>query len=76
MATAEAWVIIPKLDKDKTGCVLDMRPLVLCKDCIHHVDTVDDYDYKSKCPCFCSGDEYYSWVPDDDWFCPKGERRS
>ena len=32
MAKAEACVIIPKLDKDKTGCVLDMRPLVLCKD--------------------------------------------
>lgn len=30
MAEADAWVMIPKLDKDKTGCVLEMRPLVLC----------------------------------------------
>lgn len=50
--------------------------LVRCKDCKHKVDTVDDYDYESKCPCYCSGDAYYSWVPDDDWFCPRGERRS
>lgn len=22
----------------------------------------------SKCPCQCE-DEYYSWLPQDDWFC-------
>ena len=31
MAEAEAWVMIPKLDEKKTGCVLEMKPLVLCK---------------------------------------------
>ena len=35
MAKAEAWVMIPKLDEKKTGCVLEMHPLVLCKDCEH-----------------------------------------
>ena len=50
--------------------------IVRCKDCKHKVDTVDDYNYESECPCHCSGDRYYSWVPDDDWFCPRGERRS
>jgi len=44
MAEAEAWVIIPKLDKDKTGCVFDMRPLVLCKDCKYH----DEEDGKTS----------------------------
>ena len=38
MAEAEAWVIIPKLDNNKTGCVLDMHPLVLCKDCKKHLE--------------------------------------
>lgn len=33
MAEAEAWVMIPKLDEKKTGCILEMKPLVLCKDC-------------------------------------------
>ena len=49
--------------------------IVRCKDCKHKVDTVDDYDYESKCPCYCSGDPFYSWVPDDDWFCADGKKR-
>lgn len=35
MPKAEAWVMIPTFDKDNTGCVIDIRPLVLCKDCKH-----------------------------------------
>lgn len=30
----------------------------------------------SKCPCRCSGDEWYSWYPDDDWYCADGEKRN
>lgn len=26
----------------------------------------------SPCPCI-QDDEYYSWVPDDEWFCANGE---
>ena len=28
----------------------------------------------SNCPCNCS-DSYYSWVPDDDWFCADGVKK-
>lgn len=28
----------------------------------------------SPCPCI-QDDEYFSWVPDDDWFCANGERK-
>lgn len=64
MAEADAWVMIPKLDEKGTGCVLDMRPLVLCKDCKHGEpgacgDGVD-----------CDG----VWH-NDDWFCADGEQR-
>lgn len=63
MTEAEAWVMIPKLDKDKTGCVLDIRPLVLCKDCKHHrKDT-------------CSAGAGIAYPPPDDWFCADGEQK-
>jgi hypothetical protein len=67
MAKADAWVIIPKLDKDKTGCVLDMRPLVLCKDCKNY-----DRDENMKLgTCLENG-----VCSTPDWFCADGERRS
>lgn len=28
-----------------------------------------------KCPCQVYDDEYYSWIPKEDWFCADGERR-
>ena len=28
-----------------------------------------------KCPCQC-GDQWYSWMPSDDWFCANGERKT
>lgn len=63
MAEAEAWVMIPKLDKDKTGCVLDMRPLVLCKDCKKQ----GSYD--------CHITSLTGQTSSDDWFCADGERK-
>ena len=63
MAEAEAWVMIPKL-KNGTECVLDMRPLVLCKDCKHR----GTYG----CPVYVGGDGKCS--EPDDWFCAEGER--
>jgi hypothetical protein len=60
MAEAEAWAMIPKLDKDKTGCVLDMHPIGLCKNCKHYM-TIH---------CTCDG-----CCISDDWFCADGERK-
>lgn len=55
--------------------------VVMCKDCIHR-PTINDPraiggfglqfpDF--KCPCRCD-DEYYSWMPNDNWFCGNGEK--
>lgn len=62
----------------------DVRPVVYCKDCIHRPYetvpgvryglTVESPDSEYKCPCFCDGDGWYSYIPDDDFFCGNGER--
>lgn len=61
-------------------------PVVRCKDCKHRPKEPDFETYESgfdfefpegsKCPCRCSGDEWYSWYPEDDWFCADGERKN
>lgn len=63
----------------------DFTIVVRCKDCKHRPKEPNWETYESgfdiefpngsKCPCRCSGDEYYSWYPNDDWFCADGERR-
>jgi len=63
MAKAEAWVMIPKLDKKKTGCILEMKPLVLCKDC-KHWDS-EEHSCNIKIGWFACG---------ADWFCADGEK--
>lgn len=30
---------------------------------------------EGKCPCQVLDDEFYSWIPKDDWFCADGERK-
>lgn len=67
MAEAEAWVVIPRLDKDKTGCILDMRPLVLCKDCKHGAPTIINGVWLSVT---CGGVDHKP-----EWFCADGEMR-
>ena len=64
MNEASAWVMIPKLDHDKTGCVLEMHPLVLCKDCKW-------FSEKGFCkhPDGGAGN-----IRPADWFCADGER--
>ncbi len=58
--------------------------VVRCKDCKHRPKEPDQETYEDggdiefpdgKCPCECSSDRYYSWYPDDDWFCAEGERK-
>ena len=67
MAEAEAWVLIPKLDKDRTGCVLDMHPLVLCKDCIYW-EKYDDVSNIGNCKLLNRNKRRC-------WFCADGESR-
>lgn len=52
--------------------------IVRCKDCKHRPDgTGVNHDLEfpdDRCPCKCE-DHWYSWKPDDNWFCGNGERR-
>lgn len=60
---------------------IDAVPVVRCKDCKHKpIDTGGkgygedlSFDDDYKCPCKCE-DPFYSWMPEDDWFCANGER--
>lgn len=49
-----------------------LKELVSCKDCKHRPKK-DGY-FNNVCPCATTGDPYLDWVPEDDWFCPEGER--
>lgn len=69
----------------------DVVEVVRCKDCKHrpHIEkTITRYrqeievcapmvdgreDY--SCMCLNPDNSYFSWMPDDDWFCADGERR-
>ena len=72
-------VFLRRLDL-KLPPIVDAVEVVRCKDCIHkptgsgvnHHITFPEQDY--RCPCRCE-DYWYSWMPDDDWFCANGERR-
>ena len=59
-----------------------VREMVQCKDCKHRpkipndgYDNGFDIEFPDEiCPCQCRDDNYYSWYPYDEWYCPKGER--
>ena len=61
---------------------LDLVNIVRCKNCIHcptgyYESERDRYPIfpDEVCPCRVEEDEFYSWIPDPNWFCPKGERK-
>ena len=70
---------------DVLSLLKEQPEIVRCKDCKHRPKEPNFKTYESgfdiefpegsKCPCQCSSDEYYSWYPEDDWFCADGERR-
>lgn len=67
MAESDAWVMIPRLDDKKTGVILDMHPLVQCKDCRHGEKVNSVY--------LCGKSRGFGIAHDPDWFCADGERR-
>lgn len=80
--------IVSIADEGEIGVVESakwMQELVRCKDCKHRPKEPNWETYEngfdiefpegSKCPCQCSGDGYYSWYPEDDWFCADGEAK-
>lgn len=46
--------------------------IVRCKDCKHNPKRTNDLAY-GRCVCCCE-DDWYGYVPDDDFFCGRGER--
>ena len=72
---------IEQLKRFVNGFSRDAMPVVRCKDCKHRPimpkDHTDGFDLKfpdNKCPCQCE-DGWYSWYPEDNWFCAYGERK-
>lgn len=60
----------------------ELVTIVRCKNCIHYPTGY----YESErdrypifpdeiCPCRVEEDEFYSWIPGPEWFCPRGERK-
>ena len=60
---------------------VDAAPVVRCKNCKHRPTIREPYENgfdldfpDERCPCHVE-DGWYSWMPDDDWFCANGERK-
>lgn len=58
----------------------DIIEVVRCKDCKHRPYKDEDGCVWAPswddliCPCLCE-DSYYNWMPEDDFFCKRGEKR-
>lgn len=61
----------------------DVVEVVRCKDCIHRPFSTEPGETSGFaveapdciCPCYNPDDGYYSWVPDDAFFCADGKRK-
>lgn len=58
---------------------IDAVPVIRCKGCKHKPSgTGANHDLEFPdyvCPCQNTEDGWYSWKPNDDWFCADGERK-
>lgn len=66
--------LVEYLKKDGT-----LVEVVRCKECKYkpHWDEKTEsavFPIPDCCPCECD-DYFYSWVPNDDWFCADGKRK-
>ena len=73
--------LISRKDRPEWCPLKEHEELVRCKDCKHRPimpkDHTDGFDLEfpdNKCPCQCD-DGWYSWYPEDNWFCANGERK-
>ena len=52
--------------------------IILCEGCKHRPIMRNGHivppEGDEKCPCLCE-DPFYSWIPEDNFFCANGERR-
>lgn len=81
----EDWEFLPKKFLFGVRDLLDSTPtidaveVVRCRDCKYRpIDYGDEHDLcfpkEYHCPCQCD-DNWYSWMPKDDFFCARGERK-
>ncbi len=59
----------------------DVEEVVRCRECVHRPKDPDGVGWgfslefpDGMCPCRCE-DGWYSWYPDDNWFCANGKRK-
>ena len=77
-----------KITEWKKPCPLIEIDLVRCGECKHkpikHDPEGDEFGfnlvspngYDNLCPCLNTDDGFYSYMPDDNFFCAYGERRA
>lgn len=63
---------------------VDVAAVIRCKDCKYKPTAPDGITYglqvefpdkwANRCPCLCE-DGWYSWVPDDNFFCAYGAKK-
>ena len=70
MAEAEAWAMIPKINKDTMECVIEIMPIVLCRDC-KYGESVKNAKGEPMIECGLCNEE---WLKEPGWFCADGER--
>jgi len=68
MFEAKALVIVPKPNKDRTGYVIDMCPLVLCEDCKWY-QKIGSERPERRCAILHVDTGL-------GWFCADGEKRT
>ena len=58
-----------------------VEQIIRCRDCKHRPIDNGGHNYGQEmefpdevCPCQI-GDNWYSWMPKDDWYCADGERK-
>lgn len=82
----EDWGSLPRAFLFGVRDLIDSTPtidaveIVRCKDCKYKpTGTGCNHDLEFpvhyKCPCECD-DNWYSWMPKDDFFCGNGERKT
>ena len=55
--------------KIETAPTVDAVPVIRCRDCKYN-DGIG-----GQCPVQSTGDPFYNYKPEDNWFCADGERR-
>lgn len=77
-------IIIPVADDEYIGKIERIwginGELIRCRDCKHRPIGGEAYNHTlifpdECCPCNCVDDNWYSWMPDDNWFCGNGGRK-